>query len=84
MDHNKYLKLLEIGYEIRPVCSTCVHGRFENAYEIFGTCKLHSYQHLKHSQSERELSVFRAGCCQNHEPNPGTEAALHGFKEFVK
>ena len=63
---------------------TCVHGRFENPYEVFGTCRRFSYQHLKHSEKQRELSVFKAGSCAGHEPNPGTEAALHGFKEFVK
>lgn len=84
MDENKRLKLVEIGYEIKPVCMTCSYGRFDNAFEIFGTCRKHSYVHLKHSQSTRELSVFKAGSCSDHDPNPGTGAALHGFKEFVK
>ncbi len=84
MDENKRLKLVEIGYEIRPTCITCVHGRFDNVFEIFGTCKLHSYEHLKHSAKKRELSVFKSGCCTEHEMNPGTEATMHGFKEFVK
>lgn len=45
---------------------------------------MHSYEHLKHSDKKRELSVFKAGFCTSHEMNPGTEAAMHGFKEFVK
>lgn len=84
MDANKRLKLVDIGYEIRPTCMTCSSGRFENAFELFGTCRMHEYVHLKHSQSKRELSVFRAGSCRDFEPNPGTDSALHGFKEFVK
>lgn len=84
MDENKRLKLVEIGYEIRPTCNTCIYGRFDNLYEIFGTCKKYSYEHLKHSDKKRELSVFKAGSCPEHEMDPGTEAAMHGFKEFMK
>lgn len=84
MDANKRLKLIDIGYEVKPVCMTCVNGRFDNEFEVFGTCRKHDYVHLKHSQSRRELSVFRAGSCPDHEMNPGTEAAMHNFKEFVK
>jgi len=83
MDENKRLKLVDIGYEIRPVCITCVYGRFSpNSH--FGDCVRWKYDHLKHSDSHRDLSVYRAGSCGEHELNPGTEAALHGFKEFVK
>jgi hypothetical protein len=84
VDENKRLKLVDIGYEIRPSCLTCVHGRFENPNEVFGTCKKHEYRHMKHSEKRRELSVFKAGSCIDHELSPDVEALIHGFKEFIK
>lgn len=83
MDANKRLKLVDIGYEIKPTCSTCSHGRFENQHELFGTCKRHDYQHLKHSGGRRELSVFQGGSCNDHEFDATLDGILHGFREFI-
>jgi hypothetical protein len=61
MDENKRKKLKEIGYEIHPSCGMCQSGIFEGV--AWGTCKKHTYEHLKHTEETRELSIFRHGVC---------------------
>lgn len=62
MDPNKLIKLKEIGYKIQPCCRLCKHGDFKPA-QSFGTCKIQEYEHLKHSDSKRKLSVNAIGTC---------------------
>jgi hypothetical protein len=63
MDENKLKKLVHVGYEIRKCCGLCKHGQFK--HDDWGTCKLHDYEHLKHTQSKRQLSIYRYGTCSN-------------------
>ena len=65
MDANKLKKLREIGYKISPSCRICVHGRFPSTLGMWGTCMKFSYDHLKHSDQKRELSVNAFGSCEN-------------------
>lgn len=83
MDENKRKKLHEIGYTIGPSCDTCVHFQ---AYsdENFGTCTKYKYQHLKHTGTERSLSVYKHGSCPQYQQQPGIDNIVHGFKEFIK
>jgi hypothetical protein len=82
MDANKRLKLLEIGYEIKPACGMCVHANFRD--EDFGTCNKVTYQHFKHVGSPRPLSILRYGSCPQYQPALSYETYIHGFKEFLK
>lgn len=62
MDANKLLKLHEVGYEVRETCGTCLHAQIDRRND-YGTCGFIQYNHLKHSDSERELSIHRSGHC---------------------
>ena len=83
MDENKRLKLVEIGYEIKPSCGMCLHAKIEDD-EDFGTCNKHEYKHLKHIGSPRKLSILRYGNCPQYEPVLAFANYIHGFKEFLK
>lgn len=63
MDENKLKLLKKIDYKIEGTCGICKFGRFANPAADFGTCDRHTYEHLKHSDSLRALSVFRHGVC---------------------
>lgn len=82
MDENKRQILKQIGYEIRPCCGSCKHGRIGNTG--FGDCLLHKYDHLKHSGGPRALSVYQSGWCPKFEMHDAMLLKLHGFNEFVK
>jgi hypothetical protein len=64
MDQDKLRVLKEIHYEIKEVCGNCVHSKL--SADGWGTCTLQRYVHQKHSESERELSINRAGYCDQH------------------
>lgn len=86
MDKNKLDKLHEIDYVIQTCCGICDHFR-RPQYNMglnFGTCKIHSYKHLKHTGEERELSVFESGWCKSFKMNERVELLLLHWKEFVK
>lgn len=80
MDENKRNVLHELGYVIRPTCGLCVRSRIDRGSD-WGTCTLHKYVHLKHSNSVRQLSVNRYGTCPNFELDVAID--LGGFVEFV-
>ena len=61
MDANKLAELRRIGYAVRPSCGLCKHGQFPS--DEWGTCAVRVYQHEKHSESTRNLSVHRNGSC---------------------
>jgi hypothetical protein len=64
MDANKLDKLRAINYQIHPTCGSCVAGSFRVNSE-FGLCTVHGYEHQKHSQSDRSLSVHVHGSCES-------------------
>lgn len=61
MDANKNKKLEEVGYEI-AACAMCEHGQFDGESK-WGTCGLFTYEHLKHTDATRQLSVHAMGNC---------------------
>lgn len=85
MDENKLKKLRSIDYVIQPTCETCVHGDFKGKAQVFGTCKIHTYDHLKHSDSTRQLSIHAHGHCSEYKANPtsSVHAALGAWVEFA-
>ena len=66
MDVNKYRKLQEIGYKIHRCCGSCINANHFN--DDWSTCKIHFYSHQKHSESLRELSIFKYGTCSQYSP----------------
>lgn len=64
MDANKLDKLRAINYQVHPTCGTCTWGGFRINSE-FGLCSLHVYEHQKHTESERPLSVYVHGSCES-------------------
>jgi len=64
MDENKRQKLHDIGYTIAPCCGICANGFIKSGTD-WGVCtvKAHEYEHLKHTDSRRALSIHRLGCC---------------------
>lgn len=81
MDANKLQVLRDISYEIRPVCGLCEHAEFPPASD-WGTCGLHAYEHEKHSDSERQLSIHRYGGCPQFVLSSSAMASMHAFNEF--
>jgi hypothetical protein len=80
MDHNKHIKLQEIGYTIKQACDICVHSAF-NGTSSFGECRLHRYEHEKHTDADRRLSIFKNGHCGDY--NRGS-TSLGPWEEFVE
>jgi hypothetical protein len=64
MDANKLKKLHVINYKI-GTCGICKQGMF--GFGLYGHCKLHTYNHLKHSDNPRQLSVYKHGRCEDFE-----------------
>lgn len=87
MDENKRLKLIEIGYEIRPTCSTCAHGEFKFRM-TWGSCSKHEYTHLKHTGPDRHVSIHVDGHCPSFKEDPAKVAKLSEhlgrWQEFLK
>lgn len=84
MDANKAAALREIGYKVRGVCATCVNGQFKPG-SMWGTCAAIQYDHLKHADATRQLSINMLGRCQDgYKPDPKKIADLGKFVEFVE
>lgn len=84
MDENKLKVLKENGYVIRKCCGICKHGCFDGA-PLFGTCAIIRYKHLKHSESDRSLSVNRYGICKGgFELSPNKLALLDKWIQFIE
>lgn len=63
MDKNKLKKLIDYGYTIRPCCAFCEYGFFP--HNDFGDCIKKSYDHEKHTESKRYLSINKFGSCDD-------------------
>ena len=68
MDANKRLVLLSLPYTIEKVCGLCANANLPPGND-WGTCKKVVYEHEKHSQSKRELSINTYGSCHYFEPD---------------
>ena len=66
MDANKLKKLKEVGYKMRSTCQMCMHRKFPNRSN-WGQCMLHTYDHRKHTDSKRHVSIHVAGGCDDFE-----------------
>jgi hypothetical protein len=80
MDENKRQKLAKIEYRIFKCCALCRYSKFPN--NEWGTCSLHNYEHLKHSDAKRQLSVVKYGGCPQYIEDPAKVATLDRFNEF--
>jgi len=81
MDKNKLTELRDIGYTIPKTCGLCVHGTFPN--DDWGTCAAHTYNHLKHSDTKRHLSIVKSGACSKFELDEAQAARLGAYREFL-
>lgn len=66
MDANKKIRLTEIKYRILRSCGTCRYAVIISGAE-FGVCKRFTYEHEKHTESLRLLSVNRYGVCEDYQ-----------------
>lgn len=83
MDENKRQELHRIGYAIRPACWLCKHASFPTKGSVWGTCGANAYEHKKHSETKRELSIHMGGSCPKFAMDPNSLPPIHGFAEFV-
>lgn len=81
MDQNKLKVLQEIEYKIPSVCSLCFHGDFPQ--NDFGTCKINTYAHLKHTGDVRNLSIHKLGSCAMFTENSKEVAKLGTYGQFL-
>ena len=88
MDANKLKVLQDINYTIRKTCGNCEHA-FLNTRDTkgivdFGLCTIQFYNHEKHTNSKRELSINEYGYCSKHKWEYNTKNVLHGVAELME
>lgn len=83
MDANKQKKLEEIKYAIKRCCGLCIYSKIE-PHQEWGTCDFHEYDHEKHTQSKRYLSINRFGSCDSWNLNRGKEPDLGAYLQFLE
>lgn len=81
MDKNKLKVLQDLPYKIKAVCGNCIHADLKEGVR-FGTCKITSYEHLKHSAETSQLSIYKFGSCPKHEFGDQYEYVLGAWAEF--
>ncbi|HUU89441.1 MAG TPA: hypothetical protein VMX17_17035 [Candidatus Glassbacteria bacterium] len=80
MDEAKRKKLNEIDYKITRICDNCRNSALRGSW---GVCFKHNYEHQKHTESNRQLSIHRSGTCKHHEFKDGFIEYIHKFAEFI-
>ena len=80
-DENKFAKLQEAGYTVRPCCILCVHGTSIGPSH-WGTCAKHTYEHKKHTGKPRQMSINRVGVCKTFDTDKGQLLKLQSFQSF--
>lgn len=65
-DKNKLKVLQDINYKILRTCANCKHAELTE-YNEWGTCKVHKYQHGKHTGDDRGVSIHKSGTCKSHD-----------------
>lgn len=83
MDENKLTLLKQIQYHIRKCCGNCRYSILKSHVD-WGVCTAHRYRHLKHTDSIRQLSINRYGCCSVHDYEQEFVAGLDKFREFLR
>lgn len=81
MDANKLKVLQSLPYKIQKCCGLCSHGQL--SANGWGTCKVNDYEHLKHSDSNRKMSIMEYGYCPKFELKKNLQFVLCGFEEFL-
>jgi hypothetical protein len=81
MDENKRQELKRIGFVVVKCCGRCSAGQFP--HNEWGTCRIHVYQHLKHTGEHRNLSIHKFGYCQDFH-NSSWPSELGAFEEFTE
>jgi len=81
MDKNKKEKLLDVEYVVRRCCLNCCYSLFKNN-DDWGLCTKFSYNHLKHSESGRHLSIVKSGYCSRHNWSSAWCIQAEHFKDF--
>jgi hypothetical protein len=81
MDKNKLTALRKQKFKLKKVCMLCIH--FNKGQNLWGTCRMHSYYHLKH-KSERELSVHALGYCRHFMRNARLTPFGDSWEEFME
>ncbi len=82
IDKNKLSYLHRISYIIPKTCCLCKHGVFVGVNN-FGGCAIQTYEHLKHTEAKRQLSIFRGGSCSLWEEGDQTANVLGAYYEFL-
>lgn len=65
MDENKRNKLRLIQYRIVRACGSCANANIQSDSD-FGYCVQHQYDHAKHTDNPRQLSIHRLGFCGDY------------------
>lgn len=76
MDRNKLRVLRAVEYIVQPCCGLCRHGHL--AGELWGECRLHTYEHVKHKRT-MQLSIHAFGICSQFVESDERAARLGGF-----
>lgn len=79
MDANKLKVLQDIDYTVQKSCMLCVHF----VGYTWGTCDRHEYEHLKHTERLRELTVHASGICKHFEEDHTARPHLGKFAQFL-
>ena len=82
MDANKLSKLKEIKYSVKQCCALCIFAILEP--DGWGVCGLNDYNHEKHTESLRRLSITEYGSCEDWKLNPNSVNNLGAYKEFLE
>jgi len=82
MDANKKKKYLEVVYGIQRSCQLCKHASFR-PQSNWGSCGKHTYNHLKHTDSNRQMSIYRSGICADFEKGAEAYIIPEGYAEFI-
>lgn len=82
-DENKFAKLEEVNYTIRPCCFLCKHGTFYT-FALWGTCAKHTYKHKKHTGNDRQMSINIIRSCDDYDGDDNKINELGNFVEFYK
>jgi len=87
MDNNKLKKLRELKYSIRRCCGLCAHAKFNflDHGDVWGICMIHQYEHLKHTDRIRQLSINQFGYCDSFKWNKHIKNnGLNNWTEFLE
>ena len=79
-DEKKKKKLREINYTIPNVCGLCLFGEFGGT--VWGKCKVHTYNHKKHTGDYHFISIHSFGSCESFKENPLWNGMLGAHSEF--